>query len=230
MGAIKIKEKTIEYHLERKRIKNCYIAIKEGEVIVRVPTKTSQEKIEEIILKRADWIFENIKKQQKSLPKTYVDGEIFSVLGKDIVLKISYEKNAKPKLKFWLGKLQVTLPIEKKEDTKEMTQKLIEKFYAELAEKEVEKAMRKMVSKVGIAPQSYQVKNLKSTWGNCSIAGKISLSKNLVFYSRHAIEYVCLHEICHLKQMNHSKQFWAMVKKYMPNYKLAEEELKICKK
>ena len=230
MEAIKIKEKTIEYRLERKRIKNCYIAIKEGEVIVRVPTKTSQERIEEIILKRANWILENLKKQQKSLPKTYVDGEIFSVLGKDVVLKISYEKNVKPKLKFWLGKLQVTLQSEKKEETKEITQKLMEKFYDELAEKEVEKAMRKVVAKVGIAPQSYQVKNLKSTWGNCSIAGRISLSKNLVLYSRQAIEYVCLHEVCHLKHMNHSKQFWAMVKKYMPNYRLAEEELKICKK
>ena len=45
-------------------------------------------------------------------------------------------------------------------------------------------------------------------------------------YSIHAIEYVCLHEICHLKHMNHSKKFWNMVEEYMPDYKIAEKELK----
>ena len=47
-----------------------------------------------------------------------------------------------------------------------------------------------------------------------------------MMYSRKAIEYVVLHEVCHLKYMNHSKNFWAMVEKYMPDYKEAEKELK----
>ena len=224
MEEIKIKEKTIEYHLERKKIKNCYVAIKDGEVIVRVPTKTSQESVEQMLCKRASWILENVSEKRKKAPKQYIDGEIFSVLGKDVILKIVYDN--KPKFKFKGNTFWVSLLDKQDENASQIAQAFIEQFYAELAEKEVEKAMRKMTMKVGIAPKSYKIKNLKSTWGNCSTSGNITLSKNLVMYSRRAIEYVCLHEICHLRHMNHSKQFWQMVSNYMPDYRLAEQELK----
>lgn len=229
MEIFKIKDEVIEYNLEKKRIRNCYISIKDGLVTVKVPLKTSKEKIEELIEKRATWILENVNKQQKKIkkPYEYTDGEIFKVLGKDVVLKIEYDKGKKPKLKFRRNQFFVTLPLEKQEkNPKVQVKKLVDEFYNKLAEKEIEKAMRKMSMKVGIAPNSYTIKNLKSTWGNCAITGNISINKNVVMYSRHAIEYVCLHEICHLQNMNHSKMFWDSVEKYMPNYKEAEEELK----
>lgn len=228
MEIFKVDNQEIEYTLERKRIKNLYISIKDGNVIVRVPTRTSKEKIEELISKRAEWIIENVKNQKKNAqaPKEYVDGEVFKVLGKEYILSISYENVKKPKLKFWLNKLIITLPIENKKDSKAQIKKLLDNFYTKLAEKEVEKAMRKMTMKVGLAPNSYKIKKLKSTWGNCSTTANISINRNIVMYSRHAIEYVCLHELCHLYNMNHSKEFWNMVEKYMPDYKVAEEELK----
>lgn len=228
MEILKIDDEIIEYTLERKKIKNCYISIKDANVTVKVPTRTSKEKVEELISKRTKWIFENIEKQKKKVRKTYEyeNGEIFKVLGKEVILNVSYEKIKKPKLKFWLNKLSVTLPLEYQENSKEQVKKLVDRFFAELAEKEVGKAMQKMTKKVGIAPKSYKVKNLKSTWGNCSITENISINKDVVMYSRHAIEYVCLHEICHLQNMNHSRYFWDMVVKYMPDFKEAEEELK----
>jgi len=228
MEIFTLNDKTIQYILERKKIKNIYISVKEGKAIIRVPKNTSKEKIEEIILKKFDWIFDALEKQQKSAkaPKKYVDGEIFKVLGKEVVLNISYEKIKKPKFKFWLGKFIITLPIEDKDNHKKIVKKLIDNFYTELAEKEVEKAMRKMIMKVGIVPTNYKIKSLKSTWGNCSTTGNISISKNVVMYSKTAIEYVCLHELCHLQYMNHSKSFWNLVEQNMPDYKKAEEELK----
>lgn len=228
METLKINDKLIEYTLERKKIKNLYISIKDGKVVVKVPTRTSKEKIEEMILKRADWISKSVDQQKKNAkaPKQYVDGEIFKVLGKDVILNVSYEKIKKPKFKFWLNNFLATLPIEYKDNSPEKVKKLVDDFYTELAEKEVEKAMRKMTMKVGVAPNSYKVKKLKSTWGNCSSTRNISINKNVVMYSRHAIEYVCLHEICHLQNMNHSKNFWDTVKKHMPDYKDAEKELK----
>lgn len=221
-------DEVIEYTLERKRIKNCYISVKDGQVKVKVPIKISKPKIEEMLEKRSDWILEHVKKQSQNAqaPKKYVDGEIFKVLGKEAVLNISYEKIQKPKLRFLFRKLKVTLPEQYQENAKEQVQKMLEQFYDELAEKEVEKAMKKVTKKVGIEPNQYKVKKLKSTWGNCSTTKNISINKNVVMYSRNAIEYVCLHEICHLQNMDHSKNFWNMVEKYMPDYKKAEEELK----
>lgn len=228
MEIFEVDDKKIEYRLERKRIKNYYISIKDGLVTVRVPAKTAQEKIEELLGKRAKWILENVEQQQKKIqkPYQYCEGEIFKVLGKDVVLQIAYEKMKKPKFKFSRGKFIVILPTEDKEDVQAKVKKLIEQFYTELAEKEVEKAMRKMTMKVGVAPHSYKIKKLKSTWGNCATTGNISINQDVVKYSRQTIEYVCLHEVCHLQNMNHSKSFWDMVAKYMPNYREAEEELR----
>ena len=221
-------EQKIEYELERKKIKNCYISVKNGEVKVRAPIRVSKEEIEKMLAQKMDWILTHVQKQKQKAqtPKQYVDGEIFKVLGKEVVLKILYGKVEKPQLKLWFGQLKMTFPMEKQENEKEQIQKFINCFYQELAEKEVEKAMKKMTEKVGIAPKQYKIKNLKSTWGNCSSAENISINGKVVMYSRQCIEYVCLHEICHLKNMDHSQKFWQMVEKYMPDYKKAEEELK----
>ena len=67
---------------------------------------------------------------------------------------------------------------------------------------------------------------MKRAWGNCNSKKEIHLNKNLIKYSKREISYVCLHELCHLKYMNHSKDFWNMVAYYMPDYKMAEKELK----
>lgn len=228
MEKIEFKGKIIEYTVERKKIKNCYIGVQDGTVKVRVPKKISQEKIEEILIKRADWILKNIEKQKKKVkvPKQYINGENFRVLGKDVTLHISYEKIQKPKVKCWLHKLEMILPLEYQENAKEKVKELVENFYQELAEKEVEKAMKKMTARLKLEPNQYKIKNLKSTWGNCSSTRNISINQKVVMYSPRAIEYVCLHELCHLEHMDHSKMFWDMVQKYMPDYKKAEQELK----
>ena len=86
--------------------------------------------------------------------------------------------------------------------------------------------MQHISSVTGLKPKEVNIKKLRATWGICSSKKTISINQNLMAYSRHAIEYVCLHEVCHLKYMNHSKDFWNMVEKYMPDYKLAKLELK----
>ena len=120
-----------------------------------------------------------------------------------------------------LGNIILKIPS-KKENVK----KLIDKLYKYIATEEVPSAMEDLKNRTGLAPLECSIKNLKATWGICSSKKKISINQNLMAYSRHAIEYVCLHEICHLKHMNHSKQFWNMVEYYMPDYKEAKKELK----
>lgn len=101
-----------------------------------------------------------------------------------------------------------------------------EKFYRKEAEKRIPPIMEKMIEITGLKPEEYKLINFKRAWGNCSSKKVIKLNAKLVMYSDFAIEYVCLHELCHLKYMNHSKKFWNLVENYMPNYKIAENELK----
>ena len=111
-------------------------------------------------------------------------------------------------------------------DNTERIKSMMDKMYNMIAQREVELAMEKTRKLTGLAPDEYNIKKLKSVWGKCSSSKKITINQDLMMYSRHAIEYVVLHEFCHLKFMNHSKNFWGLVEKYMPDYKEAEKELK----
>jgi predicted metal-dependent hydrolase len=70
------------------------------------------------------------------------------------------------------------------------------------------------------------VKELKSKWGSCSSLRNINLNWQLVLLSEHLIDYVIVHELMHLREMNHSPRFWAWVGKYFPEYKRAKAQLK----
>ena len=175
---------------------------------------------------KADWINKKLQEQSRKINTTYKDGSTVRVLGKPYTLKIMYVDSKRNKLNMDNQYLYCDLNKDCKENEQENVKKLIDKLYKYIATEEVPSAMEDLKNRTGLAPLECSIKNLKATWGICSSKKKISINQNLMAYSRHAIEYVCLHEICHLKHMNHSKQFWNMVEYYMPDYKEAKKELK----
>lgn len=80
--------------------------------------------------------------------------------------------------------------------------------------------------KIGEYPNKVRIKDLNYAWGSCSTKRNISINEKLAKHSEKEIEYVILHELCHLKHMNHSKQFWSLVEENMPDYKSIRKELK----
>ena len=161
----------LQYEIIRSNIKNLYIQIKDGNVVIRTPKRFSQSQIEEIIIKKQNWIKKNL---QKSLEKQY-----------------------------------------KKE------QYTLEEFT-----KIVQENVKDLILSTGLKPNRVRIKQIKYAWGSCSIHKNISINQKLICYSQSAIRYVILHELCHLKYMNHSKDFWNLVESYMPNYKQAKKELR----
>ena len=207
----------IDCEVEYKNIKNSYIQIKDNRVIVKVPIKATRKYINELVSSKKDWIEKNLQQQKnKSLNKN-----IIKVLGKAYTLQVIENK---PRNKVYLKDNYIYFEVKK--NNNEVIQKLLDKFYKEIAKDEVYSAMEYIKSITGLSPKEIRIKKLKSAGGICSSKQYISINQNLMAYSRHAIEYVCLHEVCHLKHMNHSKEFWKMVEKYMPDYKTAKLELK----
>lgn len=86
-------------------------------------------------------------------------------------------------------------------------------------EKIVEKSIDEYSSILGICPNKVRIRDIKYAWGSCSSKRNITINKQLALKEENAIKYVVLHEMCHLKYMNHSKQFWDLVENNMPNYK-----------
>jgi predicted metal-dependent hydrolase len=71
-----------------------------------------------------------------------------------------------------------------------------------------------------------RIKDMKSRWGSCSSKKNLSFNLKLIYFKPKVIEYVIVHELCHLKEMNHSREFWKLVENIIPNYKIYRNELK----
>ena len=164
-------EKIVNYEIKYLKIKNIYIQVKDGKVIIKVPIKTSKRKIEKIIEEKSGWIQKSLEKESKK-----------------------HEKK----------------PLYTQEQFKKI----------------VEKNMNDLIEKTKLMPNKITIKQIKYAFGTCSSKKNITINLELIKYSEEAIRYVILHELCHLKYMNHSEEFWKLVQMYMPRYKEIRKELR----
>jgi zinc metalloprotease len=217
--------KTLNYELVRSKIKNMYILIRNGKVIVKASNNISENRIKDFINSKEDWINKKLKEfENKSFKeKSYVSGEVFKVLGNDYILNIEYGNFEKASVNMDNGYINIFVSenyeIEK-------IKELIEKMYYKVALMIVDKSVKMWKSILKIAPDVVVIKKLKTAWGKCNSKRKITINPDLMKYDQRVIDYVVLHEFCHLRYMNHSKDFWNMVGKFMPDYKDLKKELK----
>lgn len=224
MQKLNYKDKQVEIDIVKSKIKNVYIQIKDGKVIVKAPNRLSEKKIFDIVNSKKEWIYEKINKLKENEIK---GGSKVYILGKPYVLKIYFIKEAEEKIQISEGNLQIILPQSRNnKNNNEIINELISSLYKKIAEKEVSMAMALVTRFVGIKPNKYRVKKLKTAWGSCTSNKNITINSELMKFDREVIQYVVLHEICHLKYMNHSNEFWNMVEKYMVNYKEIRKRLK----
>ncbi len=217
--------KNLEYELVRSKIKNMYILIRNGKVIVKAPNNISENRIKDFINSKEEWINKKLKEFEKKSfkEKSYVSGEVFKVLGNDYILNIEYGDFEKASVNLDNGYINICVS-ENCETVK--IKELIEKMYYKIALMIVDKSVKMWKSTLKIAPDVVVIKKLKTAWGKCNSKRKITINPDLMKYDQRVIDYVVLHEFCHLRYMNHSKDFWNMVSKYIPDYKLLRNELK----
>ena len=146
------------------------------------------------------------------------------VLGIDYKVKIVYKNIKITELDVENKTIKISLPNKyKKVANKEILDFAIEKMYEQIANVEIERAMEKTRIMLGFAPEEYEIKKI-DTLGICKDK-KITINPDVVKYGRKVIDYVVLHQYCHLKYKTHSKGFYNMIEKYQPDYKKSEEIL-----
>ncbi len=82
-------------------------------------------------------------------------------------------------------------------------------------------------SRIGVTYNNVRVKNQSRRWGSCSSLGNLNFNFRILFLSPTLREYIIIHELCHLKELNHSRRFWTLVAQYYPAYDEAERELRL---
>jgi len=203
-------------------------------VVATVPHDASDDAIQDAMHKRARWIWQSIdefaKQKESVLPKSYVSGETQFYLGRRYVLKINIDAVQVPNVKLSCGKLNVTIKHEVSKDIDDRLGKikpLIDKWYQHKAKAIFHERLAELLPKAtwvtGIP--SFRVMAMKKQWGSCSTKGNLMLNPHLVKAPKECIDYVILHELCHIAEHNHSERFWRLLTQVMPNWKEVKAKL-----
>ena len=225
---IKFGKSTIQYNLiKTKRIKTSQISIDKDNVIVRVPTDKSNSEIKNIIKGKARWVFEKqqeFKRQKSAIVKpTFSEDTTVPYLGKNCILKINLDQE-KNSIKFTNS--QFTINLTSKRLLKKQVKKIYEEWLTIKAEKYLEARTIKLGIKTGLKPSKIIIKRLKGKWGS-ALRGTITLNSNLMKCSKDTIDYIIIHELCHLKINDHSHKYWNLVRKHYPKYEEKIKELEV---
>lgn len=219
----------LTYYLNRGNRKHTYLIIKDGQLLVRAPFSSSLDEIENILISKESWILDNLKASldtPNKIPR-YTSGEQFNIMGQPYRLTIQWCEQRHPQVIHEDGLLKILLPLKyKMQDTRSIIEKTIEAYLRYLANKEIPLRQIEISKLTGIYPEKLTIKKLTRSWGRCCSNGNISINYHLIKYPPKSIDYVILHELCHLKHMNHSKEFWNLVANYMPDHKKARDALK----
>ena len=213
----------MEYTVTKKKIKNFIIRIyPDLRIAVSVPLHASNKDIENFIQSKKEWIETTLKKIKIAKEnKNNLKENIIKILGKEREKKI---------IESDLERLRLTdtsiYIYSKNIDTLEIEKKLFEWEFEEL-KSILEKNLEKYTKLLNTNINYYRIKKLSSAWGIYhKKENYISFNFDLIEKNIDCIEYVVLHELCHIFYMNHQKNFWTLLEKYMPDYKIRRKKLK----
>lgn len=198
-----------------------------GTLTVEAPVGTPETKIRVGVQKRARWIMEHIDRfedyRRHALARDYSSGETHFYLGRRYKLKIITDPGAKRSLRLVAGRLDVTAP---KGDATDVRLAL-RRWYRERALAYFTSRIARMTADLPWVEAAPPIKllTMKRYWGSCSPKGAITLNPMLIKAPAHCVEYVLLHELCHLAEHNHSPRFYALLDRHMPDWRAAKCEL-----
>jgi hypothetical protein len=189
-------------------------------VIVRAPLRAPAEYIEEIIRQKSLWILrkmDEMKRRPLSPCHEYAEGELFLFLGRSYPLQIVEN---------------VSMTIERS-DRLYVSSTLIpdiriqlKHWYIEEARKEIKARCMWFSLKTGHVPATIRITDARQRWGSCTNKGGLNFSWRLIQAPPEIVDYVVVHELVHISQPDHSKKFWAKVRKIMPDYEQSRNWLK----
>jgi predicted metal-dependent hydrolase len=216
----------------RRKTVGIYIDPETG-VIIRVPHFLRVDEISEIVKKRAQWI---IKKQgviknhnHLNSVKEFVSGEAFPYLGRQYRLKVEksiLEKEECCKLINGRFLVEINRQLDGKR-VKGIVKMALMNWYLERAYEKIPERVKLYAHQIGMRPKAVEIKNYKRQWGSCSHHnGVIRFNWKIIMAPVTILDYVIVHELCHLIYSNHSAQFWEKVQTIIPDFIMKRNRLR----
>jgi predicted metal-dependent hydrolase len=223
----------ITYYLTKKRVKNINLHVKSsGRIEVSAGHGVEAERVDKFVIEKQDFIFRALKKYSEMTKintedsHDFNDGEIFTILGQKLVLKVI--KDEKESILVWNKELQLHTKMPESLGRKSAIYNIWIDAYVKAVLMDVYDRMYLLMStKYDIPKPGLRLRSMKTRWGVCNITDCIiTLNTKLIAAPIRAIEYVAVHEFSHLLEANHSKKFYAVIYGVMPDYEEREGYLR----
>ncbi len=213
--------------LEKSQRRSIAIGVySDDRITVRAPLRVSLRDIERFVIEKTPWIQKrlehNRRHREKFPPMTCKEGDSILYLGQDYRLTLLKEK----KQKVWLDQNQLCLSLKQDSAPKETVIKLLHQWFKAQATDILQDRVDLYAPLIPKPFKGIRFRRMKSRWGSCSYHGELCFNWLLIMAPIEVVDYVVIHELCHLVHHNHSQKFWNLVHTYMPDYKQHKEWLK----
>ncbi|MCK5890003.1 MAG: M48 family metallopeptidase [Methylococcales bacterium] len=218
------------------RAKKLRVIVTPDKIEVVAPNNTSEKQVRDFVKEHKDWIertYSKVKDQKKAIKKTvpesYKDGILIPFRGGPCKLNVSKTSSAcETQVVYKKGEFNVVIPdlLSNKNDESEWVHQALIIWMKQQAYKDVWEIVEEYGQKKNLYPNAIRIKTQKSRWGSCSAKRNININWLLMLAPKAVLTYVVIHEICHLKEMNHSARFWDLVGEHYPLYQQQRDWLK----
>jgi len=215
------------YTLRRSaRSQRLRILVSDGKVEAVAPPKLAEHKIHQFVCAKQDWIMQALAKMaQKTaqpaafVPPVYGDGATIPYLGRHYRLTVQASPLKRVKVSFiddgFVVHVPHTLAMGEQNEAIKMA---LQAWLKKQTMLQVQRLVALHANRQQLVPRSINIRSQKSRWGSCGIHNDIQINWLLVLAPVEVLEYVVVHELCHLRERNHSVHFWALVAWHLPNY------------
>ena len=213
----------MKYKLIRSSRKTVSVTIDEyGQVVVKTPLKVAKKIIDKIVEDNISWIDIELTKRKDIIESYYyIKTGMILYYGNYVKIKSICSNDDKNRISY--DKAEGFLV---ESDGNEITiRSLVEGFYKTQAKAYLNNRTIYWANKIGVNYNKISIRKQKTRWGSCSSSGNLSYNLKIICAPIETIDYVVLHEVMHLRHMNHGDKFWRELEEYMPDYKVRSEYL-----
>lgn len=223
--SVQLAGKPVTYTLKRtSRRRSIGLRVDDNGLTVNVPLRVSEKWLHSVLQEKADWVVEKLESWQakQAVAQRWVDGEAILFRGESFTLRIiSSLFDTPPQLHGRNLILHVSAT-----ENQEAIEKIVVQWYQSEALQLFTECVAHFALLMNVQPSQIKLSAARTQWGSCTVRGSVRLNWQLVKMPLRLIDYVVVHELAHLVEMNHSAAFWSVVESVCPDYVKLRGELR----
>ena len=222
--SIQLADKLISYTLKRSpKRRSIGLQINDQGLTVSMPLRASEKWLHSVLQEKAGWVVDKLENWQSRhvAVQKWEDGETILFRGESFLLRVVLSRDKSPP-RLTSNELIVQVADS---NNPEQIKKRVMHWYKQEAMRVFEECVEHFSPLMGVAVQALKLTSARTQWGSCTAKGVVRLNWKLVTMPLQLIDYVVIHELAHLKEMNHSPAFWRIVESACPDYAAIRKEL-----